>query len=126
MKKSILLSIAAVVILSGCGKETIREVLVTTPPTVAAAAPEANKYDLYLDALYSSSAQARSWAEADLLEFGSIVCDSFATGLTLSDIIEVFTKYSSGSYDDEFFASIIAASVTFICPEYKSYVNAQL
>lgn len=123
--KKVILAALAVVSLTACGKETVREVLVTTPPTEAPA-PEVNKYDAYLNGLYDNSAQARTWTEDQLLKFGTLVCDAFASGNTLAKVIATLQPYSSGSYDDELFAAIIAGSVTHLCPEYQSYVSAQL
>jgi hypothetical protein len=129
MKKLIITSLA-ILSLAACGKETvIKEVLVTTPPTEAPAvteAPVTNKYDLYLEELYAFSAQARSWDEADLLKFGTVVCDALDTGNTLDSIINIMSDYSSGSYDDELFAGIILGSVKHICPEHMSYVQSQI
>ena len=74
-KLFIIFTLLVVLSLAGCGKETvIKEVLVTTPTTEAPVAPEANKYDSYLIALYENSAQARTWSESDLLELGTTVC----------------------------------------------------
>lgn len=123
--KKVILTALAVLSLTACGKETIREVLVTTPPTEAPA-PELNKYDAYLNSLYDNSAQARTWTEDQLLKFGTLVCDAFASGNTLARVIDVLQPYSNGSYDDELFAAIIAGSVTHLCPEYTSMIQAQL
>ena len=118
-----LLSVALV----GCGgKETIREVLITTPPATEAPAPELNKYDQYLQALYENSAQARTWNESDLLELGTTVCEVFDNGGTVDGVIEIFSNNSTGKYDDELFSAIIAGSVIFLCPEWASYVQSQL
>ena len=125
MKRLTLGLFAAAVLLAGCGKETIREVLVTTPPTEAPVV-EVNKYDQYLEYLYSESAQARNWEESQLLELGSLVCDWFKEGNNLSGLIELFSSYAKGSYDTEFYAVIMAGSVSIICPEYRGMVNAQL
>ena len=123
--KKIILSALVVLSLSACGKETVREVLVTTPPTEAPAV-EVNKYDQYLEVLYNESAQARSWDEADLLEFGTVVCESFDNGATLDTVLTTMSNYSSGKYDDELFAAVIAAAVMHLCPEWQAYVGAQL
>jgi hypothetical protein len=123
--KKIILSALVVLSLSACGKETVREVLVTTPPTEAPAV-EVNKYDQYLEVLYNESAQARSWDEADLLEFGTVVCESFDNGATLDTVLTTMSNYSSGKYDDELFAAVIAAAVMHLCPEWQAYVSAQL
>jgi len=124
--KKVILTALAVLSLTACGKETIREVLVTTPPTEAPAASEVNKYDAYLNSLYDNSAQARTWTEDQLLKFGTLVCDAFGSGNTLARVIDVLQPYSNGSYDDELFAAIIAGSVTHLCPEYTSMIQAQL
>jgi hypothetical protein len=124
--KKVILTALAVLSLTACGKETIREVLVTTPPTEAPATPEVNKYDAYLNSLYDNSAQARTWTEDQLLKFGTLVCDAFGSGNTLARVIDVLQPYSNGSYDDELFAAIIAGSVTHLCPEYTSMIQAQL
>jgi hypothetical protein len=126
MKTKIAILIASLTILAGCGKETIREVLVTTPPTEAPAAPEANKFDQYLDMLYNESAQARSWTEADLLELGTTVCQVFDQGGTIDGLIAVFNESSTGNYDDELYSAVIAGSVIFLCPEWADYVKEQL
>lgn len=126
MKNKIAILIASLTILAGCGKETIREVLVTTPPTEAPAAPEANKFDQYLDMLYNESAQARSWTEADLLELGTTVCQVFDQGGTIDGLIAVFNESSTGNYDDELYSAVIAGSVIFLCPEWANYVKEQL
>lgn len=126
MKNKIAILIASLTILAGCGKETIREVLVTTPPTEAPAAPEANKFDQYLDMLYNESAQARSWREADLLELGTTVCQAFDQGATINGLIAIFIENSTGNYDNELYSAVIAGSVIFLCPEWANYVNEQL
>lgn len=124
--KLIALSISAIFI-AGCGqKETIREVLVTTPPATEAPAPEANKYDQYLEMLYQNSAQARAWDESDLLELGNIVCDTFDAGGTLDGVLTIFAENADGSYDTDLYSSVIAGSVMFLCPEWASYVQGQL
>ena len=125
MKKVILAAIA-VLSLAACGKETVREVLVTTPPTEAPAAPEANKYDQYLEMLYNESAQARAWEESKLLELGTTVCEVFEKGGTVDGLIRVFNENSEGKYDDEFYAAVMASSVYHLCPEWMDYVQAQL
>ena len=127
--KKIILSVVAIISLSACGKETIREVLVTTPPTEAPAtteAPTENKYDNYLITVYDNSAQARSWSDADLLQFGTVVCESFDNGATLDSVLNTMSNYSSGKYDDELFAAVVAAAVMHLCPEWQAYVSAQL
>ena len=126
MKNKIAILVASLTILAGCGKETIREVLVTTPPTEAPVTPEANKFDQYLDMLYNESAQARSWAEEDLLELGSTVCQAFDEGGTIDGIISIFNENSTGNYDDELYSAVIAGSVIFLCPEWADYVKEQL
>lgn len=125
MKVKAAILVASLAILAGCGKETVREVLVTTPPTEAPAV-EMSKYDEYLTFIYNDSAQAREWDESKLLELGSIVCDSFAAGATLDSVIDVFASNANGSYDTEFYASVMVSSVTFLCPEYKTYVESQI
>lgn len=125
MKVKAAILIASLSILAGCGKETIREVLVTTPPTEAPAV-ELSKYDQYLNSLYNGSAQAREWDEAKLLELGSIVCDSFEAGATLDSVIDIFAANADGSYDTEFYAVVMVGSVTFLCPEYQAYVESQI
>jgi hypothetical protein len=124
--KKVILTAMAVLSLAACGKETIREVLVTTPPTEAPAttAPASNKYDDYLVTLYDNSAQARSWSDSDLLEFGTIVCGSFDAGATLDTVLNTMSKYSTGKYDDEFYAAVIASAVMHLCPEWYNYVNS--
>ena len=126
MKNKIAILIASLTILAGCGKETIREVLVTTPPTEAPAAPEANKFDQYLDMLYNESAQARSWREADLLELGTTVCQAFDQGATINGLIAIFIENSTGNYDNELYSAVIAGSVIFLCPEWANYVKEQV
>jgi len=125
MKSKILIGVASLAILSGCGKETIREVLVTTPPVNAPSA-EANKYDLYLESLYNGAAQSRSYSESELLELGSAVCEVFDAGGTFDGLIEVFTQNSDGAYDDEFYAALTASAVTFLCPEWADYIQSQI
>jgi hypothetical protein len=127
MKYKIITSAAIVLALAGCGqKETIREVLVTTPPATEAPAPELNKFDQYLEMLYNESAQARSWTESDLLELGTTVCEVFDTGGTIDGVIQIFSNNSTGAYDDELYSAVIAGSVLFLCPEWAAYVQSQL
>lgn len=126
MKTKAIIAVALGLILSGCGqKETIREVLVTTPPTEAPA-PELSKYDQYLEFLYAEAAQARSWTESDLLELGTTVCQVFDEGGTVDGVIAIFNDNSTGKYDDDLYAAVIAGSVLFICPEHQATVQAQL
>jgi len=126
MKVKAAIFVASLSILAGCGKETIREVLVTTPPTEAPAVPEANKYDQYLEMLYNESAQARAWEESKLLELGTTVCEVFEKGGTIDGLIGVFSENSEGKYDDEFYAAVLASSVYHLCPEWMDYVQNQL
>ena len=127
MKKTITAIALGASLISACGqKEVIREVLVTTPTTEAPQAPEANKYDSYLEALYNNSAQARTWSEGDLLELGTLVCQTFDNGGTLDQVITIFSNNSEGTYDDELYSAVIAGSVTFLCPEWASYVQQML
>ncbi len=127
MKKHLLAICASAIVLSACGKETvIKEVLVTTPPATEAPAPEMSKFDQYLTSMYDTAAQSREWSDGELLEFGAIVCDAFNAGSTLDAVLEIFSKYSTGSYDDEFFASVIGNSVMFLCPEHLAYIQSQI
>jgi hypothetical protein len=127
MKKTILILAGLTLGLAGCGqKETIREVLVTSPPATEAPAPELNKFDQYLEMLYNESAQARSWTESDLLELGTTVCEVFDTGGTIDGVIQIFSNNSTGAYDDELYSAVIAGSVLFLCPEWAAYVQSQL
>lgn len=129
MKKHLLAACASVLIFTACGnKETIREVLVTTPPVAVTEAPETdvNKFDAYLEMLYTNSAQARAWDESDLLELGNIVCDTFDSGGTLDGVLTVFSNNADGSYDMDLYSAVIAGSVTFLCPEWADYVKDQL
>lgn len=125
MKKLMLVAIAALS-LTACGKETVREVLVTTPPATDAPAPQLTKYDQYLQFLYTEAAQARSWTESDLLELGTTVCQAFDEGGTVNGLIAIFNDNSTGKYDDDLYAAIIAGSVLYLCPEHAATVQAQL
>lgn len=127
MKRTIIATSVAAIFLVGCGqKEVIREVLVTTPPATEAPAPELNKYDAYLEMLYNESAQARTWLESDLLELGTTVCEVFDQGGTIEGVIDIFTKNSTGKYDDDLYSAVIAGSVIYLCPEWADYVQSQL
>jgi len=123
--KKVILTALAVLSLAACGKETVREVLVTTPPTEPPVV-ELSKFDQYLEFLYVEAAQSRSWSEDQLLELGTTVCQVFDQGGTVQGLITIFNNNSSGKYDDEFYASIIAGSVLYLCPEYQTLVQAQL
>ena len=123
--KKVILTALAVLSLTACGKETVREVLVTTPPTEAPVV-ELSKFDQYLEFLYVEAAQSRSWTEDQLLELGTTVCEVFDQGGTVQGLITIFNNNSTGKYDDEFYASIIAGSVLYLCPEYQTLVQAQL
>ena len=125
MKTKAAILIASLAILAGCGKETVREVLVTSPPTEAPAI-EQNKYDQYLEFAYNEAAQSREWTDAKLLELGAIVCDSFEAGASLDSVIQVFSDNADGSYDTEFYATILAGAVSYLCPEFEAYVNSQI
>lgn len=125
----IILAALAALTLSSCGKETvIKEVLVTSPPVETTSAPvqEANKFDQYLVSMYDTAAQSREWSDGELLEFGAIVCDAFTAGSSLRDVLTIFEKYSTGSYDDEFFVAVIGNSVLYLCPEHLNYVQSQI
>jgi len=123
--KKVILTALAVLSLTACGKETVREVLVTTPPTEAPVV-ELSKFDQYLEFLYVEAAQSRSWTESDLLELGTTVCQVFELGGTVDRLIEVFNTTSTGKYDDDLYAAVIAGSVLYLCPEYAAFVQAQL
>jgi len=125
MMKKVILTALAVLSLTACSKETVREVLVTTPPTEAPVV-ELSKFDQYLEFLYVEAAQSRSWSEDQLLELGTTVCQVFDQGGTVQGLITIFNNNSTGKYDDEFYASIIAGSVLYLCPEYQTLVQAQL
>lgn len=123
--KKVILAALAVVSLAACGKETVREVLVTTPPTTQPSAPEVNKFDQYLIDLRNESAQARTMTDSDLLKFGQVICDAFDAGRTLNDVVTVMSQYSTnGSYDTDLYAMIIVSAVKNICPEWATYVTA--
>lgn len=121
--KKIIFTAFAVISLAACGKETVREVLVTTPSTEAPAV-EVNKFDQYLLDVRNESAQARTMSDEDLLKFGTLICDAFDAGNSLDSIVTLLSSYSSGSYDTDLYAMIIVSSVKNICPEWLSYVNA--
>lgn len=123
--KKVILAALAVVSLAACGKETVREVLVTTPPTEAPVV-ELSKFDQYLEFLYLEAAQSRSWTESDLLELGTTVCQVFEQGGTVDRLIQIFNENSTGKYDDDLYAAVIAGSVLYLCPEYTAVVQAQL
>ena len=123
--KKIMLVTFAVLSLAACGKETVREVLVTTPPTEAPVV-ELSKFDQYLEFLYLEAAQSRSWTESDLLELGTTVCQVFEQGGTVDRLIQIFNENSTGKYDDDLYAAVIAGSVLYLCPEYTAVVQAQL
>jgi hypothetical protein len=122
MKKVILAAIA-VLSLAACGKETVREVLVTTPPTEAPAV-EVNKFDQYLLDVRNGSAQAKTMTDEELLKFGTLICDTFNAGKSLDQIVTLLASYSTGSYDTDLYAMIILGAVKNICPEWKTYVAA--
>ncbi len=128
MRKTLTALAIGSIILAGCGKETVREVLVTAPPVAVTEAPETdiNKFDAYLELLYNESAQARTWLESDLLELGTTVCEVFDQGGTIDGVINIFTKNSTGKYDDELYSAVIAGSVIYLCPEWADYVQSQL
>lgn len=121
--KKLIFTAFAVISLAACGKETVREVLVTTPPTEAPAV-ELNKFDQYLLDVRSESAQARTMSDQDLLKFGTLICDAFDAGNSLDSIVTLLSSYSSGTYDTDLYAMIIVGAVTNICPEWASYVTA--
>ena len=125
--KKVILAALAVVSLAACGKETVREVLVTTPepaPTVLPA-PDYNKFDSYLTDVRNESAQARSMSDDELLKFGQIICDAFDAGRTLNDVVTVMSQYATnGSYDTDLYAMIVVASVKHLCPEWAAYVTS--
>jgi hypothetical protein len=120
--KKIILTTLAVLSLAACGKETVREVLVTTPPTEAPAV-EVNKFDQYLLDVRAESAQARTMSDEELLKFGTLICDALDAGNSLDSIITLLAGYSSGTYDTDLYAMIIVSSVKNICPEWQSYIN---
>lgn len=128
MRKTLTALTIGSIILAGCGKETVREVLVTAPPVAVTEAPETdiNKFDAYLEMLYNESAQARTWLESDLLELGTTVCEVFDQGGTIDGVINIFTKNSTGKYDDELYSAVIAGAVIYLCPEWADYVQSQL
>lgn len=131
MKKSAsFIFIASAFLVSCGGKETIiKEVLVTTPQVATTDAPVAspsNKYDEYLYDLREFSGQANAWNDNDLIEIGTLVCDSFDGGSSLQEVLAIFAQNSDGSYDDELYAGMIMSAVVNLCPEHKSYVESQI
>lgn len=93
----------------------------TNPP--ATAAPAANKYDQYLDHVYNNSGKAYTFGEAKLIEFGDLVCGALDDGNSIRAVVNLLSNYSSGYQDNELFASVVFASITYICPEYTSDLN---
>ena len=121
-----LLAATALVLLSGCGKETATKEVVETTTTIETPAPNTIKYDLYLISLQMNLTQTRDWDETDLLEVGEAVCDAFGTGKTLPEVVDIFRVNLGGLYGDELFSSIIGSSVTFLCPEFAVYVDGKI
>jgi hypothetical protein len=135
MNKLISVVIASFILVS-CGKETvIREVLVTLPPntveettttTTKYVPPSRNKFDEYLYDLKEYSGQANTLDDSFLIEFGSTVCSAFDKGVSLNEVVELLSEYSSGDYDDKLYAGIIMSAVVNICPEHRALVESQL
>ena len=103
----------------------------TVPNTVApvqtyAPAPVVNKYDAYLEHMYNNSGQANTISKADLIEYGDLICGALDSGRTIPWIVNYLSTNASGQSDVELFASLVYASITYICDEYKGDLNLYL
>lgn len=125
------IAIAGLLMLQACtGKTVIKEVLVTSPTTVAAPvvteapAKQTNKYDDYLAGLRDYSGKANSMTDAELIEFADLVCAVFDEGYSLDDVVGVFAENSTGQTDNQLYAGIIGGAVAHICPEYAGLLES--
>ena len=105
----------------------------STPPTTTTTqapettlAPVVNKYDTYLEHLYNNSGQANTWSKAQLIEFGDTVCQALDQGSTVRQVVNLLSSYAKTPSDIELFAAVAWASITYICPEYKTQMDNYL
>lgn len=100
--------------------------VVTNPPYTIAPTPSKNKYDEYMDHVLNNSGQANTWSKADVIEFGDLVCQALDKGNSIRSVVSLLNQYAKTDSDVEFFASVAFGAINYICPEYKSDLNAYL
>lgn len=117
-----------IVVIAAPGDKTQTQTVDTTPAPVQtyAPAPVVSKYDAYLEHMYNNSGQANTITKAKLIEYGDLVCNALDSGRTIPWIVNYLSSNASNQSDVELFASLVYASITYICDEYKGDLNLYL
>lgn len=113
-----------VIVAPGDKKEAVNNT--PAPVQTYAPAPVVNKYDAYLEHMYNNSGQANTITKAKLIEYGDLVCNALDSGRTIPWIVNYLSSNASNQSDVELFASLVYASITYICDEYKGDLNLYL
>lgn len=97
--------------------------IVTNPP-----APVKSKYDRYIDHVLNESGQANTWTNANLIEFGDLVCQSLNNGSSIREVVNILSRNVKNDSDIVFFAAVVRGAIENICPEYMNdlryYLNS--
>jgi len=121
--KKLLITIAASLLLIGCGG--VGETLETTT-TTSTVVPSTTRYvsaeEQYIDALRSNGIVISS-GNTDV-SLGESICEIFdAAGVNDVTIAAVFEVFGDYGFEDEA-ADYIVAATMFLCPEYDNDVSA--
>ena len=121
------ISLLGAVALSACGTTTIvREVPASTAPVPIVTAAVVNKYDKYYEYVLNNSGQANTSSKADIIEMGDLVCGALDKGNSIDAIVRVLSRASTGQSDNELYAAVVYAAITYLCDEYSGQLNAYL
>jgi hypothetical protein len=131
-KYALAFAIAAFVLLivviaaPGDKQETVTNTPAPAQTYAPAPPPVVSKYDAYLEHMYNNSGQANTITKAKLIEYGDLVCNALDSGRTIPWIVNYLSSNASDQSDVELFASLVYASITYICDEYKGDLNLYL
>ena len=78
----------------------------------------------YLDVLHETFPGLANYSDEDLVTLGYAVCDAFAQGVIVDDIL--LSLYNDVGLAPEETGGLTAASVYFFCPEYQPIFDAWL
>lgn len=70
-------------------------------------APAQNKYDQYINHVLNQSGKANTWTDANLIEFGDLVCQSLDNGSSIRQVVDILGRNVRNDSDVVFFASVV-------------------
>lgn len=138
MKKLLLPIAVSVLALTACTtKEIVREVtpttntpntqapIVTNPPVNN---PSYGDYQLFLNHVNSQSYAALTLPDSELMVAGDNVCSALDNGMSFSGMVTFLQNEVGYMTEDDatFLASVVAAAVVYLCPEYTAEMNSYL